>query len=53
MIEDDSKVLAPPKMISQLVIAPGFCVQFAHRRPGVWVRFWAWALLGWRWEVIK
>ena len=21
-----------------------------HRRPNAWRRFWAWFLLGWRWE---
>ncbi|MBY0525580.1 MAG: hypothetical protein K2R98_19400 [Gemmataceae bacterium] len=35
---------------SRLYITPTFCVAVEKPMPGMWRRFWYWALLGWTWK---
>jgi hypothetical protein len=35
---------------SVLTLTPEFKIRFTCSIPSRWIRFWQWALLGWKWE---
>jgi hypothetical protein len=41
------------KQLSRLIIWPDLSVTLTTPKPNRWIRFWHWALLGWRWEDVE
>jgi hypothetical protein len=41
-----------PVVRSRLHVTPCLTFHCTHPVPSWWVRWWQWALLGWRWETV-
>ena len=49
----EAEVIKTPELVTRVWIVNDVAVNSSYHRPNLWRRFWYWALLGWRWEVIE
>jgi len=44
------QIFQQPKYLSKLYITKDMIYFFTYKKPNMWLRFWQYTFLGWKWE---